>query len=84
MIRKIKVKFLWGLGFEGRQIPWVDWHKVCSPTKVGGLRIREIGRFIGGLLAKWKWKTEVEEEGLWKEILELRYRFMEGYEGGHG
>ena len=43
------------------------------PSEVGGFRIRDIGRFIAGLLAKWKWKTEVEEEGLWKEILESRY-----------
>ena len=46
---------------------------MCSPIEVGGLGIREIGRFNAALLAKWKWRIGMEDGGAWKDILESRY-----------
>jgi len=73
MIRKIQAKFIWHWRFDGRKIAWVTWKKVCSPIEVGGLGIRDIGRFNALLLAKWKWRIVVEVVGLWKEIIDSRY-----------
>jgi len=42
--------------------------------KVGGLGIKDISCFNDALLAKWKWRYGVSEEGLWRDILEARYR----------
>jgi len=72
-IRCIQAKFLWGWSCESRKIAWVKGNKVCNPLEVGGLGIKDIGCFNDAFLAKWRWRFQVSEEGLWKEILEARY-----------
>ena len=67
--RRIQAKFLWGWGCESRKIAWVKGKKVCSPLEVGGLGIKDIDCFNDALLAKWRSRFRVSEEGLWKEIL---------------
>jgi len=39
----------------------------------GGLGIKDISRFNSVLLAKWKWRLEKEDGGLWRDVLESRY-----------
>lgn len=52
---------------------WVSWENVCKPTDVGGLGIKDISSFNDALLAKWKWRLGELEQGIWREVLELRY-----------
>jgi len=73
LIKKIQTKFLWGWGYEERKIAWLVWDKVCSPIEMGGLGIREIGRFNVAFLTKWKWRTGVDDGGVWRDILESTY-----------
>lgn len=47
--------------------------KVCSPTILGGLGIKDIGKFNATLLAKWKWRLGMEEGGAWRDILDSIY-----------
>jgi len=47
---------------------------VCSPVVVGGLGIKDIGCFNDALIAKWSWRYRMSEVGLWRDILEARYR----------
>jgi len=42
-------------------------------VKVGGLGIKDIECFNIALLAKWKWRYGISEEGLWSEVLNARY-----------
>jgi len=51
----------------------VKWKLICSPVKARGLGIKDINCFNDALLAKWKWRLGVSEEGLWRDILEARY-----------
>ena len=40
----------------------------------GEIGIKDIELFNKALLAKWKWRLGKEQNGLWKEILESKYR----------
>lgn len=40
---------------------------------MGGLGIKEVGRFNAALFAKWKWKLGTEEVGVWRDIIESSY-----------
>ena len=51
----------------------MKWNTICSPVEVGGLSIKDIRYFNDALLAKWKWRLGVSNEGLWRDILEARY-----------
>ena len=37
--------FLWGGYEEETKLAWVRWEKLCWPKNVGGLRVKECGRF---------------------------------------
>jgi len=39
----------------------------------GGLEVKDIRKFNGALLAKWKWRLVSEERGKWKDILISKY-----------
>ena len=61
--------FLWtGIG-DNRKIHLVNWSKICSPVKNGGLGIRCLRRFNSALLAKWLWHYGLEK-GHWGEVWE--------------
>jgi len=71
---KLQRNFLWGWGSGGRKIAWVSWKKVCRPREEKGLGMLDIRRFNTTLLGKWIWRLGHEEKGLWKEVLESKYR----------
>jgi len=72
-IISIQRRFMWGWGRENRSIPWVSWEKICSPLEKGGLLVKDVKKFNGSLLAKWKWRLMRGEKGLWKEVLLSEY-----------
>jgi len=72
-IIQIQRKFLWGWGKEGRKIAWTSWENICKAKEEGGLGIKRIDFFNKALLAKWLWRLDSTECGLWKEVLESKY-----------
>jgi len=56
-----------------RKIAWTSWENICQSKKEGGLGIRRIDLFNKALLAKWLWKMETPETGLWREVIESKY-----------
>jgi len=73
-IKRIQANFLWGWEHEGRKIACVKWRTICSLTDAGGLGVKDIKCFNDALLSNWKWRYELSEKGLWRDILDARYR----------
>ena len=64
--------FLWtGIG-DDRKIHLVNWSKICSPVKNGGLG-RCLRRFNSTLLAKWLWRYGLENDALWRRVIGAKY-----------
>jgi hypothetical protein len=58
----------------------VNWRKVCSPVREGGLGIRSLRSFNRALLGKWLWRFAREPGASWRKVVEAKY----GSERGGG
>jgi hypothetical protein len=71
-------EFLWnGMGDETK-FHLVNWHRVCSPIKVGGLGVRNIIKFNQALLGKWILRFSQERGALWRSVIEVKYGSVRG------
>jgi hypothetical protein len=50
----------------------IRWEKICKSKKKGGLGIKDLRKMNASLLRKWWWALE-SGEGLWQEIVKLKY-----------
>ena len=55
-IESIQCDFLWGGTGEEFKFHLVNWPKVCSPIREGGIGIRNLSCFNRALLGKWLWR----------------------------
>ena len=63
----------YGAVLEDPKIHLVKWATVCSPISSGGLGIRKIRLFNEDLLGKWLWRFGIEEDALWRQVIEIKY-----------
>ena len=72
-IEKLQRNFLWGNFGDDPKIHLVKWDTICSPISSGGLGIRKIRLFNEALLGKWLWRFGIEEDALWRQVIEMKY-----------
>ena len=82
-IESIQCGFLWGGIGEEFKFHLVNWPKVCSPVREGGLGIRNLGCFNWALLGKWLWQFASEPKAWWRKVVVAKYGRREGG-GDHG
>jgi hypothetical protein len=69
-IDKIRKKFLWhGITAENKKMNLVNWPTVCTPKKLGGLRVMDLKTFNRALLMKLCWHWSRLQTNLWKPLL---------------
>jgi hypothetical protein len=79
-IESIQCGFLWGGIGEEFKFHLVNWPKVCSPVREGGLGISNLRCFNCVLLGKWLWRYASESGAFWRKVVEAKY----GSERGGG
>ncbi|KAA3462827.1 putative Transposon TX1 [Gossypium australe] len=68
-IDKIRRNFLWG-GLDGkRKMVKVSWKQICSPKEKGGAGVVNLEIKNKALLAKWRWRLEVDKKALWSKVI---------------
>jgi len=71
-------EFMWsGMGDETK-FHLVNWHRVCTPIKAGGLGVRNVINFNQALLGKWIWRFSQKRNALWKSLIEVKYGSVRG------
>jgi hypothetical protein len=46
---------------------------MCAPKDLGGLGLKDLGRFNLALLGKWRWRLFSEKGSVWTEVLKAKY-----------
>ncbi|KAK2652376.1 hypothetical protein Ddye_012232 [Dipteronia dyeriana] len=69
MTEKLQRRFFWGNGIEKRKLHVVDWGTICSSKRKGVPGILRISDKNNGLLAKWVWRFDREDQSLWKRVI---------------
>jgi len=63
---------------DNKSISWVRWENLCKPLEEDGLGMKDIRKFNGDLLAKWKWHLVSEQQGKWKDTVVSKYGSKSG------
>lgn len=77
-VERLQWEFLWnGMGYEAK-FHLINWHRICTPIKEGGLEVRNMIQFNKALLGKWMWRFVQEREALWRSVINVKYGSVRG------
>ena len=77
-LEKIQLDFLLGGGNLKRKLYLVNWETVCLSKEKGGLGIQNLSKFNRALLGKWSWTFVMEDNSMWRNVINLKYGSEEG------
>ena len=72
-INSLLAKYWWGQNKEGKKIHWVNWKKLCTNKKEGGMGFRDLHAFNLAMLSKQAWKLTQGTNSLFYRVYEARY-----------
>ena len=72
-INSTLAKYWWGQTKDGKKIYWINWKKLCTPKKKGGMSFRDIQAFNLVLLAKQALQLIQDTHSLFYRVYKSRY-----------
>ena len=72
-INSILSKYWWGQTKEERKIHWINWQKLCTHKKKGGMGFRDVSAFNLVMLAKQAWMLIHNNQSLFYRVYKARY-----------
>jgi hypothetical protein len=77
-LERLQRDFLWGDIGDEFKFHLVNWERICSPLKLGGLGIRNLLQFNRTLLGKWLWQYAMDRDVLWRLVVDAKYNSSRG------
>ena len=72
-INSTLAKYWWGQTKDGKKIYGINWKKLCTPKKKGGMGFRDIQAFNLALLTKQAWRLIQDSHSLFYRVYKSRY-----------
>ena len=72
-INSLLANYWWGQMKDERKIHWINWQKLCTQKKRGGMGFRDISAFNLAMLAKQAWRLIHQDQSLFYRVYKARY-----------
>ena len=72
-INSTLAKYWWGQTKDEKKIHWINWKKLCTPKKKGGMGFRDIQALNLALLVKQAWWLIQDTHSLFYRVYKSRY-----------
>jgi hypothetical protein len=69
---------LWGGIEDEAKFHLVNWNRICTPIKSGGLGVQNFIQFNQALLGKWLSRYAREREAFWRLVIEAKFESLRG------
>ncbi|XP_030928446.1 uncharacterized protein LOC115954662 [Quercus lobata] len=72
-INSLVAKYWWGQHQDERKIHWINWKKLCTQKKNGGMGFRDLHSFNLAMLSKQAWRLIEDTHSLFYKVYKARY-----------
>ena len=72
-INSLMAKYWCGQHQDERKIHWINWKKICTQKKNGGMGFRDLHSFNLAMLSKQAWRLTEDTHSLFYKVYKARY-----------
>ena len=72
-INSLLAKYWWGQTKEERKIHWINWKKLCTQKKEGGMGFHDLHSFNLAILSKQAWRLIHDTNSLFYKVYKAQY-----------
>lgn len=72
-INSLLAKYWWGQNKDEKKIHWINWIKLCTQKKDGGMGFRDLHAFNLVMLAKQAWRLTHNSHSLFYRVYKAKY-----------